>query len=728
MPYSSDHRQHRGPCAGTPGRLAGKTSLPYLGCALVLALAGGNAVAREAVPLPPAAQEAIERGEAVDLLVRIAEDAALLPSRVRPGDLPRRQLRRAIKDQLLDAFPDADFERLKHYDQLPMLAVRVRSAKALARLAARSEVLEIYEDIRLYPVLAQSLPLIGQATAAAAAQKGTGTAVAVLDTGVDYARTEFGSCTAPGVPAGCKVAAALDFAPDDGALDASGHGSRVAAMTSASAPEARLLALDVFDGSSASSIDVVDAIDWVIANRAAYNIVAINMSLGGSTKYTSTCGTANPFRTALQEARGQGIVSFVASGNSAFTNGLAMPACTPEAVSVGAVYDANVGGLTWSACTDSASAADQVACFSNSASFLNLLAPGALITALGSTGGGTSYAAPHAAGAYAVLRGARPAEDAETALARLATYGKPVTDVRNGVTTPRIDLAAALQLPGNDAFAAATPITGEGGSAAASSQLASAENGEPAHAGASPNRSLWWTWTAPAGGDAVFDTDGSGFDTVLAAYTGGAVNALALVAENNDDNGAPASRIAFRAQAGVTYRLALAGNAGDTGAAVLNWSLTEPVADLSVTVVDSPDPAPPGSDVTYTATVTNHGPYTAEAVALTFAIPAEAVLRSASAGCTAAAGTITCSLGDLAVGQTVTRQVVLAAGSLTVAASADGAWGDPAPGNDNATATTTVAVAAGSEEEVPLPGWSLVLLAAALGRGLVSRHRSGTGA
>ena len=37
--------------------------------------------------------------------------------------------------------------------------------------------------------------------------------VAVIDTGVDYTRSEFGSCTAPGVPAGCRVVAALDTAP-----------------------------------------------------------------------------------------------------------------------------------------------------------------------------------------------------------------------------------------------------------------------------------------------------------------------------------------------------------------------------------------------------------------------------------------------------------------------------------------------------------------------------------
>ena len=167
---------------------------------------------------------------------------------------------------------------------------------------------------------------------------------------------------------------------------------------------------------------------------------------------------------AIQAARANGIVSFVASGNDGYSDGIAIPACTPGAVAVGAVYDANVGSAAWGVCTDSSTAADKIACFSNSASMLKLLAPGATISVLGSSGGGTSFAAPHAAGAYAVLRGARPAEDFETSLARLSNFGVAVTDGRNGLVFPRINLAAALQLPANDAFTAATAISGSNGS------------------------------------------------------------------------------------------------------------------------------------------------------------------------------------------------------------------------------------------------------------------------
>src|SRR6185312_12038479 len=107
-------------------------------------------------------------------------------------------------------------------------------------------------------------------------------------------------------------------------------------------------------------------------------------------------------------------------------------------------YDANVGGLAYSLCSDATTAADQVTCFSNSASFLSMLAPGAPITAGGYTMTGTSQAAPHVAGAIAVARAAFPGEPVSATVSRLTTTGPTVTDPRNGVSLHRLDLNAAL--------------------------------------------------------------------------------------------------------------------------------------------------------------------------------------------------------------------------------------------------------------------------------------------
>lgn len=129
------------------------------------------------------------------------------------------------------------------------------------------------------------------------------------------------------------------------------------------------------------------------------------MSLGGGKKYTASCGNGNAFSTPVTNARNVGITVVAESGNEAFTDGIAKPSCTPGVVSVGAVYGANVGGLNWGLCTDSTTAADKVACFSNSTSFLTLLAPGTVIAAGGFSMSGTSQASPHVAGSAAIQCG-----------------------------------------------------------------------------------------------------------------------------------------------------------------------------------------------------------------------------------------------------------------------------------------------------------------------------------
>ena len=364
----------------------------------------------------------------------------------------------AIKADVLATLPPTQYETLKDYSHLPMMFVRINSQFALDQLLGHLKVLRVYLDGKYSHFLTSSLPFINQPAVQAAGKVGTGATVAVLDTGVDYTRSAFGSCTSPApgycsdtsppaAPPGCKVACARDFTPtNDGFLDDNGHGTNVSGIVVGVAPDTRIAALDVFrpDGFAYDS-DLTAAINWCIANKTAYNIVAINMSLGGGGS-TSPCG-GDALATPVNSARGAGILSSIASGNNGFTNSISSPACVPAAVSVGAVYDGNIGGITYSNCADATTAADKVTCFSNSASFLTILAPGAQITAAGITSYGTSQAAPHIAGSIAVIKGANafPSDTPDQTVDRMTSTGVQVLDTRNGITKPRINLLAAVQ-------------------------------------------------------------------------------------------------------------------------------------------------------------------------------------------------------------------------------------------------------------------------------------------
>lgn len=537
-----------------------------------------------AVPAPPAIIEKLQQGIAQDIIVEfdaraIQSEAAAQRAPYESFDRPsirafKAQRYAQLKQRALALLPKDKIKVQRDYGHLPMAFLRVHTEAALRTLLTQRDVAAVYEDLELRATLAHSLPLIGQPTVATAGLTGAGTTVVVIDTGVNYTLSAFGSCTAPSVPASCKVVVAQDVAANDGTLDdASNHGTNVSGIVAGVAPGAKLAVFDVFSGGGASSSDIIWVIDWAIANQAVYNIAAINMSLGNGTKYTAECSGGNPYVTPISDARAAGILSAVSSGNDKFLDGIANPACTPGAVSVGAVYDANYGQIAYTnLCTDTTTAADKVMCFSNSATFLKLLAPGALITAAGMTQAGTSQAAPHVSGAIAVLHAAFATEAPDQTLARLTGNGIPLTDARNGIVTPRLHLLEAAR-PLTDDFTVAKILSGASGNVQVSSVLASKQSSEPAHAGNNGGASVWFVWTATADGVVTLSTQGSSFNTLLAVYTGSVLNNLVPVAGNDDDgSGGGASSVVFNVIAGTQYFIAVDGFNGATGTVALAWS------------------------------------------------------------------------------------------------------------------------------------------------------------
>ena len=102
--------------------------------------------------------------------------------------------------------------------------------------------------------------------------------------------------------------------------------------------------------------------------------------------------------------------------------------------------------------------------------------------------------------------------------------------------------------------------------------LATKEPGEPAHAGNAGGHSVWYRWTAPAGGPIRIDTCNSSVDTLLAVYSVSA-GELTAVGANDDTPGCAwnglGSSVVFTASAGVEYLIAVDGKNGVEGDSTL---------------------------------------------------------------------------------------------------------------------------------------------------------------
>jgi subtilisin family serine protease len=206
----------------------------------------------------------------------------------------------------------------------------------------------------------------------------------VIDTGIRTGHQQFGGRAAHG----------YDFVGHDAdASDCNGHGTHVAGTIGGStygvAKKVKLVGIRVLDCAGEGWVsDIVDGIAWVTEN-AVHPAVA-NMSLGG--------GYSPALDLAVRDSIASGVTYVVAAGNEDMDASLSSPADVAQAVTVAA--------------TDSR---DRRASFSNYGKGVDLFAPGVDIrsaTAASNTAtakySGTSMAAPHVAGAAALILDAYP--------------------------------------------------------------------------------------------------------------------------------------------------------------------------------------------------------------------------------------------------------------------------------------------------------------------------------
>jgi serine protease AprX len=159
--------------------------------------------------------------------------------------------------------------------------------------------------------------------------------IALVDSGIQSRRKDFGNRVLADV--------SLSSLPNNSAGDGRGHGTFVASIAAGSAdgyagssPNAKLVSLDVIDDSGMGlTSDVIAAADWILQNKARFNIRVANFSLTGS---TPSSFRFDPLDKAVERLWFSGVVVVAAAGNygDQMTGVLSAPGNDPFVITVGA--------------------------------------------------------------------------------------------------------------------------------------------------------------------------------------------------------------------------------------------------------------------------------------------------------------------------------------------------------------------------------------------------------
>jgi len=432
----------------------------------------GNSRARLGPRLAEALQGPVP-AEGIAIRVTLERNDLKPPGQARSASIHARQGR------ALGALARGTFQMLYRYESVSGFAGRAQ-AGAINALLRHPEVTAIHLDHEVHGTLAQGVALIGADSAHSSGITGIGVNVAVLDSGVDTDHPDLVDnivaeqcfCNDHQSPhKGCCPAGGPQQSGAGSAEDDNGHGTQTAGIiTSAGvvaapgvAPDAGIVAIKVLSAAGSGFSSSIDAaFDWLVTNHQALGVRVVNASLGDGGEHNNPLASpcsGTPSANAVALLHAAGVVVFAASGNEGYDDGISEPACIPEAISVGGVYDASVGSIGWcgnsscttTLCTD-ATGPDVFVCHSNSDEILDVLAPNWRTTSPAMGGGvahfgGTSASSPYAAGQAALLLQDDPGLQPEGIRDLLKASGPLVTNADNGLSFPRSDVGSILSVP-----------------------------------------------------------------------------------------------------------------------------------------------------------------------------------------------------------------------------------------------------------------------------------------
>jgi len=405
------------------------------------------------------------------VIIELNIEAQAVPVlRNRIAQLDFQQKIKSSQERLLERVRPFQNGHVKQYKYIPFISMEVDEATLIA-MQSDSAVKAVYEDTLHRPQLVESTVRIGATTACTSGACGAGQMVAILDTGVDLSHSFFNGKATHEACFSTNSAYSTSACPGGGEIEIGtgtgvpctvdtfrcDHGTAVAGIAvgdgtvsgvgySGVAPDADIMSIQVNSNNNgtarAFTSDVVLALEHVYSQKDNFDIAAVNLSLAADINlFTTTCDAEFPAMTAaIDLLKSVGIATVASSGNSNSSTQLISPGCISNAISVGAV-----------------DMSDNVFSFSNSANFLDLLAPAFVSTSRSSGNGGgftslggTSSAAPHVAGAFAVFRSSQAIASSQDIsvddiLTALKSSGVSVLDNRNNISKPRIKIDTAIE-------------------------------------------------------------------------------------------------------------------------------------------------------------------------------------------------------------------------------------------------------------------------------------------
>jgi len=281
--------------------------------------------------------------------------------------------------------------------------------------------------IRYAPELTESLPLIQATEAHQLGYTGKGVGVAVIDI----------------------------FTPNPSDPCATSHGLWIEGLIRGVAPDAEIKRFGVDTAPTQAgnracyamdNADIRSALQSLVSNHERWGIEVVNLSWGGG-RHTRSCnGERDVISRLIKSLVAEGVTVIAASGNDGWSDAMIWPACMPETISVGASFDYDGQFLERTAHCAQTPAVDAITCYSNTAAFLDVVAPGSRASVSERLSGlGTSASAAYVSGVVALMLQAKADLSPDQVRGNLAATGVSLKDGRNGLSFSRVNALGAVR-------------------------------------------------------------------------------------------------------------------------------------------------------------------------------------------------------------------------------------------------------------------------------------------